>query len=375
MSHPPLRAKLLAPGEIFRRSRQRQRGIRRLVVQERHRLRRGIFLVGSSGARLLGAGRGHRLRDALARGRRIRGLRDARRLAIEAVMAHPRPSLYLNLSGMRSGASEILPSAEGCRILLAADHGWAARVADEPIFTEAYRDLRSEFGAHVDSPSFEIAADGRVVTERFISGVPLSKYATSVQLEIAERIIVSYVSLCEHATRPATNAGAAMRLFDEAPPELREVLSREEWWRLAVAAPLTPSHGDAVSKNYLIQDTGAYLLDWEPAFVALRPFWFDAMTIFRKNEGLARHFAAGDLDMAFARLWSASGIEPVDLAASRRTLLAAWCLVAGARSVDQRGEVPATGDHARVDDASAIASWRFWEDVLADLHSSKTATP
>jgi hypothetical protein len=289
------------------------------------------------------------------------------RQLIDLVLRYPLPSFHFNLRGTPTGATELRPSADGCRILLAADQGWVARVADRPIFDERYRELRHGISEHVRSPSFDISHDGKVLTEQFAAGIPLGRFDSAEQLRLAKQIIAQYVTLCAHASRPAAPSLTLRYPLDAAPWPIRSELTDDLWETLVTAAPWTPSHGDAVAKNYLIHETMTTLIDWEPALVSLRPFWFDAITIFRKNERLARSFARGGLDADFARLWEASRAESFDIQRSRRALLAAWCVVVDARSPRPGPSPRGTGSIVtRSDDASALTSWQFWEAVLAD---------
>ena len=289
---------------------------------------RGLYVVRGSLAQRFG----HPLPDHLERTKghdRTFGRPSRVVLRLILPLAAPACSLIWNNSGTDRGASAVVATSGRGGLLIAEEQGYVIRVADRPVYTPEYVAMRREVAQHIQSPWFTVGDNGRILKEDFVRGRHLADVPIEVQIDGVRELLRSLASLVASegtgSSRSFVNASIAWVEPAELPPVVRRSIENPDFLELLSDGPLLPSHGDVVVSNVIMSDDGIRVIDWAPHRLALRPFWYDALTIVNCSR-YRLHNLRGDFDRELEELWIAAGRRPKRIDESRTLLAAGWCL-------------------------------------------------
>ena len=302
---------------------------------------RGLYVVRGSLAQRFG----HPLPDHLERTKghdRTFGRPSRVVLRLILPLAAPACSLIWNNSGTDRGASAVVATSGRGGLLIAEEQGYVIRVADRPVYTPEYVAMRREVAQHIQSPWFTVGDNGRILKEDFVRGRHLADVPIEVQIDGVRELLRSLASLVASegtgSSRSFVNASIAWVEPAELPPVVRRSIENPDFLELLSDGPLLPSHGDVVVSNVIMSDDGIRVIDWAPHRLALRPFWYDALTIIASPAvpDLFQEFLAGRFDDEFITLYAKAGCE-FELGEVVDTLRT-WVLL---RAFEEQAQVPA----------------------------------
>lgn len=209
------------------------------------------------------------------------------------------------------------------------------RVASGSPFDDQYIALRECFSRHFSVPTFEVDASGKAQIEQQVNGVCLDELDGPRQLELVKDLMRRLASLCTEHRQSDSGRFVHQALEDLDPAVLPSELTR--WLpilrssKLVTDAPLVPSHGDFLLKNVFVDGSNTWIIDWDSRFIGLRPFWYDALSLFKTPEShyLRNAFIEGRFDSELTGLVAASGLQSVikdlkDMKPVRKLLAVAW---------------------------------------------------
>ncbi len=214
-------------------------------------------------------------------------------------------------SSRQSGTGTVMIDS-GSIVVLDPSEGSVLRIADDVPFGPDYVGLRRRFQRYVPSPSFSVSPDGRILTEKMLSGVSLEELESDETRAAMLRLLERFVSMSEsehERLEPEVSAileglwrAALETLSDDA-------ASSEIDLELLQAMLLTtnglPGKGPALGQNNLIVVEGdLHCIDFPR--MAVLPAWSDGLILvlhsapylFREPAGL----------QSIQRLFDASGI-------------------------------------------------------------------
>jgi hypothetical protein len=200
------------------------------------------------------------------------------------------------------------------------------RISTEASFDARYVELRQAISGHVRAPAFQVAPSGLWQIEQEVRGTCPVRLEYARQLDIVKKLLRGLTSLCSEECQ-----GDSDQFVYEGLRSLRSSLlpsSLVPWItairdsRFLSQAPLVPGHGDLKLANVLADDHACWIIDWDPRYVALRPFWYDAIRLFHEAPHMQNAFWSGHLDHEFTQLFRAAGMT-TDIGEVRRLLPAA----------------------------------------------------
>ena len=326
------------------RARAARSATRTAVRRERASLRPGLWLAaGDSLWRHWRAEVPEHLRRTKAR---PRGGRAALR---ELVL--PR-SFRVRGPGRDGGYPLAVATYDGAVVLLDPAGGRVARTLPPGADVAAYRDRRTRYGAHLDTPAFTV--EPGLLTEGYVAGDHFLTLAPRDQVRVLADLLTRSAALtaAEGAGSAAAEAAAVAAHVAAAqlPDDLRHHLTRLTP-EMAADWPLVPAPTDATVRNLVVVDGRAVpidLGDLSPAAFFEYPL---GMVANARPHGLAAYLA-GELDAEVRALFDAAGATwPLD-DEGRVTLLAVRIALA---TLAEAGNGP---DAAARFAAGAARRWR-----------------
>ena len=234
----------------------------------------------------------------------------------------------------------------GALVLLDIKSRQVVRVEREARYWDGYRNARERIAAYVPSVPFELHLNGRVMSEPLISGTSFATLSPQQQLEGVRRILESYSELVAN-DRAGPSAAYLENVLSKAQRitlqgSLSERLPRAWLNGRAQSCPLVMSHGDTLPRNFIFGEAGPILIDFDPALLQPRPFWFDPIKIFLawESEEIVKFLLRGQLDSELDELWKAAGeqstdrVEPLELLAAA-SLLNGYTVSGSGRNVEK----------------------------------------
>ena len=164
--------------------------------------------------------------------------------------------------------------------LLWFDHssGRVLRLGFAPEYSERYALLRGKFDSVVHCPRFSVLGGGKVLSEEYISGVPLPALTADNASDLIRQIIHDLSLLNRESNRWDGFTNAEMRHIKRflaedgfSQQEVRDVES------VICDSPTVASSGDLLPRNVFAVQGSYVVLDLAPEHLSIRPFWFDAV--------------------------------------------------------------------------------------------------
>ena len=212
---------------------------------------------------------------------------------------------------------------------MAEKQGYVIRVAEQPVFTPEYVQMRQRLARHIQSPWFTVGDNGRVLKEAFVSGHHLGDLPIEDQLDGVRDLLRSLAALVASEGRGSSRSfvDASIAWIERAklPPDLERSLEDPDFVELLSRGPLSPSHGDVVVSNLVMSDGRLNVIDWAAHRLAFRPFWYDALTIVNCSRYQLAN-SRGAFDREIEELWIAAGQGPLRVGEARILLAAGWCV-------------------------------------------------
>lgn len=305
----------------------------------------------------------------------------------------PRPSLggaldrlaaqpVRNRDGDMSGATTLLHKGYESLLFAPAD-GRVERLSARPRFTSEFTYLRTRMSRHIPAPSFEVTDEGRRLIESWLPGHVVNGLSMDEQVDCAQALLADYASLVQAEATGSSGdfAARAMRALRGAaiPAALRDVLAEPLFGEFIGTGPLSPSHGEPGANNLMRSEGVTHLIDWEPEYLAWRPFWHDPSYLVAIWD--YRPLAAGAFDAALARIWQAADLPPPDLARQRHLVAAAGAVATATARWTAGATTPSTVQDARSGEvtqqqpdptpvsaartAKIEQRWHWWETASA----------
>lgn len=289
---------------------KRQRATRQLLQLHRRELRPGFYLVNRSLACRLGSVAPDHLRRRVLFGR-------------------PLPAIPALLIGNRRASTgyECMIAGNGGVLMLGGSTQTVKRIAQGPVFDHAYASMRDTMTKqHIPAPSFRIESSGQTLVESLVPGVDVKELGAARVGAVVKQLVAALASLTHSEARAKSDqyldevVGALQQ--PALPSELLPWLPYLKASRLITEGPLVPSHGDLFTKNVLATDSCVWVIDWDPSYLRLRPFWYDAMTLVSSSPSLRQRFLDGEFLPEFASLFAACGLQMASSSAAQLLVVA-----------------------------------------------------
>jgi len=224
----------------------------------------------------------------------------------------------------------IVSTTDGDILMLNGNGDTVRRVSSSPIYNDEYINIRKKFTHYFDVPKFRIEDGNSVLVESYVQGTYPSDLSKIQQIKIVKELLRRFIELCRNE-KEGNSKEIIENNFNNIKYEYlsSDVISNVDFIRRSKClkqAPLIPGHGDFHFKNILTEDEKVWIIDWEPKSKFYRPFWHDAMNIFKTDLFLQKQFLAGEFDIEFEELCRVAG-TPIDLDENRFLLPAAMSLI------------------------------------------------
>lgn len=224
-------------------------------------------------------------------------------------------------------------------IVFASQSSQVARVLHDRLVPERYEELRNELQSFVPGPAFTVSQHRDAIVDGFVDGKPLSLHSSSDQVLHAR-------TLLEQLSCASSSASDSDRPTSSLPTLLQSLgnsclgaeFSGRERVAGLVAAPQAVSHGDLHPGNVIVTTASfrPVVIDWEPAYLAKRPYWFDALTLLLTQRPLLTEFWNGSLDDSLRALSLAWGRSADELISDREIVLFCWVLFSTSATLSTR---------------------------------------
>lgn len=339
-------AQMVGGGGLFSglaRDRGRKQALATLLAGAAGHLRPGRWVLVSGSLAVTAGSPAGRVRAAVAAARSPK----ERLVLLRARLAGPRSVRVGGGGTATGGATEVrLTKADG---LIAFDraHGSVVHIRNRPLAPgySAHRDLLS---THLPNPSWSLAPDRTVLTERLAAGTLLAAAPLDTRLAVARSVVEAYTrataagrtgDAAELVTDAVGWAAAVAGVSAVAGAELTAVQHR--FTDLAGTWPLVLSHGDLTALNLLVAPDGSWsAIDFEDA--GLLPYFHDSYSLLLRDPDLMASLHHGDLDATLRSLHAAAGVPPGPGGDDHGLYLRATALLAAARHARAHGGTAAT---------------------------------